>query len=78
MTKQVEVMENVEDTATQKGGDPVVNRDRIAAPGYLWVCGACGRTGTDRYEMGDTSCVTWAVLCHEQKNADGSWQAVQP
>jgi hypothetical protein len=37
---------------------------RMAPPGTAWVCAACGRhISGDRYELGDTSCVTWAQLC---------------
>ncbi len=39
---------------------------KVPAPGQVWVCGACGRLGRGkRRDMGDTSCVTWAVLCEE-------------
>lgn len=30
---------------------------------FIWVCPLCGRYGTVRHEMGDSSCSTWAVLC---------------
>jgi hypothetical protein len=45
----------------------VVDDDRFAPAGTIWVCPACGRTGKDRYEMDDTSCTTWAVLCFEDR-----------
>lgn len=50
-------------------------RERIAPDGQIWVCGACGRTGKDRYSMGDTSCITWAVLCFDNGSSNG-WEAV--
>lgn len=54
-----------------------MSENRYAVDGCIWVCGACGRTGTDRYEMGDTSCMTWAVLCFEEQ-VDGQWIAATP
>lgn len=30
------------------------------------MCGVCGRNGKDRYNLGDTSCVSWAVLVKEE------------
>jgi rubredoxin len=49
---------------------------RHAPAGTIFVCPACGRTGKDRYEMGDTSCTTWAVLCFENREPGKPWQAV--
>lgn len=37
----------------------------VAPEGSIWVCRACGRHGRDRYKLGDSSCVTWAILCAE-------------
>lgn len=39
--------------------------DRIAKDGEIWVCGACGKYGKDRYEIGDEACFVNAVLCKE-------------
>jgi hypothetical protein len=36
-----------------------------APEGTTWLCGACGREGKNRDELGDTSCRTWAVLVYE-------------
>lgn len=36
-----------------------------APEGQIYLCGACGRTNKIRYNMGDTSCVTWACLVYE-------------
>jgi len=45
-----------------------VPKERLTEPGQLWVCVACGRAREgDRYDMGDTSCVLWAVLCEAEK-----------
>lgn len=42
-------------------------------PGTVWCCGACGRIGRGkRSAMGDTSCVTWAVLVHEDSLVIGA------
>ena len=38
---------------------------RIAPNGAVWVCGACGRHGKDRYTLGEASCVLHAILCEE-------------
>lgn len=37
-----------------------------AAPGTIWVCAACGRVGTNRAKLGDTSCFLHAVLCQTE------------
>lgn len=60
------------------------DRPRIAPPGTIWVCGACGKTSKDRYgdrsSSWDESCVLNSVLCHEEKkfNKDGlyTWVAL--
>lgn len=53
-----------------------------APDGQLWVCQVCGRTSRDRYMLGDTSCVTWAILCHDPpaEGLDGQrhWLPVDP
>jgi len=36
-----------------------------APDGQIWLCPACGRINKDRYKMGDTACVTAAVLVYE-------------
>lgn len=53
-------------------------KNPIAPEGTVWLCGACGRQGRDRHALGDTSCVTWAVLVQEasiQREADGTVRA---
>lgn len=52
-----------------------MSRPVISPPGMIWVCSACGRTGRDRYLMGDSSCMTWAVLC---RAGGPPWKAVEP
>lgn len=37
----------------------------LAPEGQIWLCPACSRRNEDRYKMGDTSCVTAAVLVYE-------------
>lgn len=39
--------------------------DWDAPAGATWVCGACGRNGKKRDEIGDESCFLNAVLCHD-------------
>lgn len=44
--------------------------DETAAPGYVFVCGACGKTSRTRYGLNETngwdeSCMLNAVLCAE-------------
>lgn len=34
-----------------------------APPGAIWACAACGRVGTNRAKLGDTSCFLHAVAC---------------
>lgn len=50
--------------------------NRHAPKGKIWVCPGCGRKGKDRFELGDTSCVTWAILCFEKRGKDGKYRAV--
>lgn len=54
-----------------------VDHEMLAGDGQIWVCPACGRRSKDRYRMGDTSCVTWAVLCHETPGEDGKYTPVE-
>lgn len=63
-------------------------KERIAKPGTIWVCGACGKTSRDLYgDKGsswgwDESCMLNAVLCEEvqRPNERGEivWHAVTP
>lgn len=47
-----------------------------APEGQIWVCGACGKNGKNRADIGDESCFLNAVLCHERKDlATGNWKA---
>lgn len=49
-----------------------------APSGFLWVCSACGRNGTNRADIGDESCFMNAVLCHEKRDlATGKWVAAK-
>ena len=36
-----------------------------APEGTIWVCSACSKTNTHRYDNWDTSCATHAVLCRK-------------
>lgn len=55
--------------------------NEIAKPGTIFVCRACGKTSRDRYgdqaiSAGwDESCMSNAVLCHEEKQR-GCWLPV--
>lgn len=51
-----------------------IDPERIARPGTLWICAACGKKHTDRYGQGgrgsygwDESCMMNAVLCYEER-----------
>lgn len=52
----------------------MTDESRIALPGTIWVCRACGKTAKDRYgdknSSWDESCMLNAVLCHEHKKFD--------
>lgn len=37
----------------------------IAPAGQVWVCRYCGKYNTNRYEVGDESCMLNAILCYE-------------
>jgi hypothetical protein len=52
-------------------------KDQTAPEGQVFVCGACGRVAKTRYGMKDDSCILWATLCHEEKNPDGTYRAVE-
>lgn len=59
-------------------------QDRLAKPGTIWVCGACGKTAEDQYGIEgrhsygwDESCMMHSVLCHEEKAENGNWVAVE-
>lgn len=41
------------------------NESTLAPAGQIWVCGACGKTATDRYAFKDVSCMLNSVLCYE-------------
>lgn len=62
----------------------------LAPEGTVFVCGACGKCARSRYGCDaagvstvidpgwDSSCMWWAVLCHEVSvRADGKWDAVE-
>lgn len=52
-------------------------KDEYQAPaGQVWVCGACGRHGKNKVDIGDESCFLNAVLCYEEQ-VDGAWKAVE-
>lgn len=45
-----------------------MSEERIAPPGTIWVCAACGKTERNRYGSTggwDESCMLHAVLCKE-------------
>lgn len=43
----------------------------------IWVCNACGRTAPSKTSFIDVSCMTWAVECAVDKDADGNWVPVE-
>lgn len=45
-----------------------------APEGQVWVC---GKSGKERANFGDESCMLNAILCHEKKGDDGIWRAVE-
>jgi hypothetical protein len=48
-----------------------------APAGQVWVCGACGKNGPNRVNIGDESCFLNAVLCYATKDLEtGHWRAV--
>lgn len=52
---------------------------RLAPPGTVWVCAACGKTARDRFGTSDfgwdESCMLNSVLCHEPRGSDGNERA---
>jgi hypothetical protein len=56
--------------------DHITHPKRLARPGTLWVCGACGKTARDRYgEEGsswDESCMLNSWLCTEESVTYGA------
>lgn len=47
---------------------------RLAPPGTIWVCAACGKTSRDRFNgpgMWDEACMLNSVLCHEPRGSNG-------
>ena len=56
------------------------SRDFYKAPapdGQIYVCAACGKTGRCRNELGDVSCMQWAVLCYEKRAENGNFIRVR-
>lgn len=62
--------------------------ERFAPNGTIWVCGACGKTASDRYGIEgehsrgwDESCALNAILCHEAKSfndkGEYGWKAME-
>ena len=50
--------------------------DKHKAPeGQVWVCGACGKFGKNRIDVGDESCFLNAVLCWEKADPTLPWTA---
>ena len=61
----------------------------LAPPGQVWICQACGRRAKSRWghdaegkstviDPGyDSSCMSSSVLCFEERQSDGSFQAVE-
>ena len=56
-----------------------------APAGQVYVCGACGKRSRTKagfdgaaIDRGwDSSCFLHAVLCYEEKDGEGNWQAVE-
>ena len=54
----------------------------IAPEGQIFVCSCCGKRSKDKYgfhriDYGwDVSCVLNSVLCHEKKDSNGNYIAV--
>lgn len=47
---------------------------RLAPPGTVWVCIACGKTTRDRFDTvggWDESCMLNSILCHTPRGSDG-------
>lgn len=61
-----------------RASPPIAEPERIALPGSIWVCGACGKTSQDRYGIEgerdhgwDESCMLNATLCYD----DSLWRS---
>lgn len=52
----------------------------MAPAGQIWVCRYCGKYNTNRYEIGDESCMLNSVLCYEDslKIENGRVVAAKP
>lgn len=60
----------------------------LALEGQVWVCAACGKRAKSRWghdaagnstvidDGYDSSCMSHAVLCFEEREPDGAWRAV--
>lgn len=52
------------------------NESRLAPPGTVWVCSACGKTNRDRFATSDfgwdESCMLRSVLCHDPQGSSGT------
>lgn len=60
---------------------PLPDFDARIPKDQRWVCPACGKytlPGQPRSKLGDTSCVTWAVLCWADRTVEGWWEPVFP
>ena len=55
----------------EQHSEPLEHGNRRAKPGYVWMCGACGKTSRDRYGFDrishgwDESCMLHAVLVED-------------
>lgn len=58
------------------------SRNILAAPGEVWVCGACGKQSKDKYGFQaltsgwDEACILNSVLCYEKNATDSTWKCV--
>jgi hypothetical protein len=50
---------------------------KVAPEGKVWVCPACGRHAKNVDDLGDTACVTAAVLCWERHPGEDKWQMAE-
>lgn len=65
-----------------------VDGKAIAPEGQVWVCALCGRRAKSRWGFDeqnnstaldygyDSSCLSRALLCFEERGPDGSWRQV--
>lgn len=51
----------------RKGEEMKEKLQDIAPYGQVWVCGACGKYNSNRYNVGDVSCFVNAVLCYDDE-----------